>query len=213
MTVHWGCLGCRAQRFSGSVLGNLEPGVLANGAFSGAWSSFLSVLVRLLALVVLLFLAVVFLRVMLGLKIEQRRRRRLLAAESVSALTPSEFEAYVGLLFRKAGYRVRRTGGSGDAGVDLVVHRGGRTTVVQCKRYEENVGPSTVRELIGTMTNMGVDHGFLVTTSRFTSGAEREARKAPYSIDLVDGGRLVRWARRYGLLADLRASQEDDGPG
>jgi len=210
MTGQWVSLGWRIQHFSGSVLGNLEPIAWAASEFSGSLSGFLSVFARLFALVVLLFLAVVFLRVLLELKIEQRRRRRLLAAESISALTPSEFEAYVGLLFRKAGYRVRRTGGSGDCGVDLVVHRGGRASVVQCKRYEDNVGPSTVRELIGTMTNVGVDHGFLVTTSRFTAGAEREAKKAPYSIGLVDGRRLVRWARRYGLLGDLRTSQEDD---
>lgn len=198
---------------SGSVLAKLEPTVLATGPFNGGLSGFLSVLVRLFALVVLLFLALVFLRLLLELKIEQRRRRRLLAAESISALTPSEFEGYVGLLFRRAGYRVRRTGGRGDSGVDLVVHRGGRASVVQCKRYEDNVGPGTVRELIGTMTNEGFTHGFLVTTSRFTAGAEREARKAPYSIDLVDGRRLVRWARRYGLPADLSTSQEDDGLG
>jgi restriction system protein len=213
MTGQWGSLGWRIQRLSGSVLGNLEPAALVTRAFNGALSGFLSVLVRLFALVALLFLAAVFLRVLLELKIEQRRRRRLLAAESISALTPSEFEAYVGLLFRRAGYRVRRTGGSGDSGVDLVVHRGGRASVVQCKRYEDHVGPGTVRELIGTMTNEGFDDGFLVTTSRFTAGAEREASKAPYSIDLVDGRRLVRWARRYGLPAELSTSQEDDGLG
>ena len=110
---------------------------------------------------------------------------------------------YVGLLFEKAGYRVRRTGASGDRGIDLVVSRNGQLSVVQCKRYETNIGPSTVRELVGAMTNVGADHGFLVTTSGFTLGAEREARKAPYRIGLVDGERLVRWARRHGLPGQL----------
>jgi restriction endonuclease Mrr len=63
------------------------------------------------------------------------------------------------------------------------------------------------------MTNAGADRGFLVTTSKFTTGAEREARKAPYKIGLVDGERLVRWARRYGLpgqMMDARQSQRCD---
>jgi restriction system protein len=84
-----------------------------------------------------------------------------------------------------------------------MVSRDGGASVVQCKRYEDNIGPSTIRELIGAMTNAGADQGFLVTTSRFTAGAERVARKAPYKIDLVDGVRLVQWARRYGLPAEL----------
>jgi HJR/Mrr/RecB family endonuclease len=167
--------------------------------------------IRLVVLAALLLVVVVFVRVLIQLKIEQRRKSRLIATSNICSLSPSEFEAYVGLLFEKSGYRVKGTGSSGDRGIDLVVHRNGRAGVVQCKRYEHNIGPGTVRELIGAMTNAGADRGFLVTTSAFTAGAEREARKAPYEIDLVDGERLVRWAGRYGLPGELMSPERSEG--
>jgi restriction system protein len=172
-------------------------------------NGFLTTFIRLAVVAAALLVALALVRVLIGLRIEQRRRKRLIATRNICSLRPSEFEAYVGLLFERAGYRVKRTGGSGDRGVDLIVNRGKRSggmrrsSLVQCKRYEDNIGPSTVRELIGAMTNAGANHGFLVTTSDFTAGAEREARKAPYRIELVDGERLVRWARRHGLPGEL----------
>jgi restriction system protein len=166
-------------------------------------NGFADTFVRLLILVALLFVVAVFVRVLVELAIERRRKRKLIATRDISSLSPSEFEAYVGLLFERAGYHVKRTGGSGDRGIDLVVNRNGRTSVVQCKRYEDNVGPGTVRELIGAMTNMSADRGFLVTTSGFTTGAESVARNAPFKIGLVDGEQLVRWARMYGLPGEL----------
>lgn len=170
-------------------------------------NSFPTTFLLLVALVVVLLVGLALARVLIGLRIEQRRKKKLIATRNICSLSPSDFEAYVALLFERAGHRVKRIGGTGDRGIDLVVNRDGQSSVVQCKRYENNIGPSTVRELIGAMTNAGADHGFLVTTSAFTDGAQREARKAPYTIDLVDGERLVRWARRHGLPGELMDAQ------
>jgi HJR/Mrr/RecB family endonuclease len=192
-------------------LAHLEPTArIANYRLSEV-NSVVATFIRLVALVALLLVVVVFIRVLIQLKIEQRRKRRLVATRNICSLSPSEFEAYIGLLFEKSGYRVQETGGSGDRGIDLVVHRNGQASVVQCKRYEDNIGPGTVRELIGAMTSARADHGFLVTTSAFTAGAKREARRAPYKIDLVDGERLVRWARRYGLPGELMSPERSEG--
>jgi len=166
-------------------------------------SNYLATVARLAVLAALFLAAMGFVRVLIELKIEQRRKRRLATTRDICALTPSEFEQYVAILFEKAGYHVRQTGGSGDHGVDLELRRGRATGIVQCKRYEDAVGPSTIRELIGTMTNAGARRGFLITTSSFTEGARREAQKAPYEISLVDGAGLVRWARTYGLPGEL----------
>lgn len=158
---------------------------------------------RLAVVAVLLLLVMGFARVLIELWIEQRRKRRLATTRDISALTPTDFEHYVAILFEKAEYQVTQTGGRGDHGVDLVVQKGGTRSVVQCKRYEEAIGPSTIRELIGTITNAGMREGYLVTTSGFTAGAQREARKAPYNIRLTDGDTLVRWARTHGLPGEL----------
>jgi restriction system protein len=164
---------------------------------------FLTTFVRLGIVVLLLLIAIVFARVLIELRIEQRRKEMLAATRNICSLTPSEFEEYVGVLFEKAGYRVKRTGGSGDRGIDLIVSRNGKASVVQCKRYEDDVGPSAVRELIGAMTNSRATRGFLVTTSGFTVGASQEAGKAPYEIRLLDGRGVVRWARQYGLPGEV----------
>ncbi|MFO7740700.1 MAG: restriction endonuclease [Anaerolineae bacterium] len=170
--------------------------------------SFLTTFIRLGIVVFLLLIVVVFVRVLIELTIERRRKETLAATRDIRSLSPSEFEAYVGVLFERAGYRVRQTGGSGDRGIDLVVSRNGKSRVVQCKRYEDDIGPSAVRELIGAMTNAGATHGFLVTTSDFTPGAREEARKAPYEIGLLDGRTIVRWAGRYGLPAQEKPGDE-----
>lgn len=164
---------------------------------------FLATFLRLAITVSLLVVALVFVRVFIELRIEQRRKETLAATKDICSLTPSEFEEYVGVLFEKEGYRVQRTGGRGDRGIDLVVHQDRETSVVQCKRYEEDIGPGPVRELIGAMTNAGATRGFLVTTSGFTAGAREEAHKAPYEIRLLDGTEIVRWASKYGLPGEI----------
>jgi restriction system protein len=166
---------------------------------------FLTTFLRLAITASLLVIAIVFIRVFIELRIEQRRKEMLAATRNICSLTPAEFEKYVGVLFEKEGYRVKRTGGSGDRGIDLVIYQNQQASVVQCKRYEDDIGPGAVRELIGAMTNAGATRGFLVTTSGFTTGAREEARKAPYQIRLLDGTEIVRWARKYGLPGEIMA--------
>lgn len=157
---------------------------------------------QLAALALLLILTLGIARVAIERMVERRRQRRLADTRDILALSPSDFEAYVAYLLEETGYRVKHTGGSGDRGIDLLARRDGATYVVQCKRYEQAIGPGTVREMIGAMTNADVRRGFLITTSGFTAGARQEARRAPYKLDLVDGTRLVRWARAHGLPAE-----------
>ena len=188
-----------------------QAAAMLTGFGAGEMQSYLEILLRLVALALLAILALGFLRVMVEFKVDQRRKRRLADTRDIRELAPSEFEAYVAVLFEKTGYRVRRTGGSGDHGVDLRMVRDGTRYVVQCKRYEETIGPSTVREMIGAMTNAGVRRGFLVTTSDFSAGAESEASDSPYQIDLIDGPALVRWARTHGLPAEAMKQGPSEG--
>lgn len=108
-------------------------------------------------------------------------------------LSPSEFESAVGNLFQLKGFRVENIRHSGDDGIDLLLSRSGQQIAVQCKRYRQAIGPGAIREFIGTISLHGLNSGYFVTTSRFTSGAKRTARESRYKIYLVDGSQLKRW--------------------
>ena len=113
--------------------------------------------------------------------------------EEIYTLSPEDFEKYVAALFRKKGYQVIIRGRKGDHGVDLeLVQAGGRTAIVQCKRYRHTVGPDIVRELFGTMIHERVHHAFLVTTAEISDAAREWAASKPMT--LIDGPALVKIA-------------------
>ena len=117
----------------------------------------------------------------------------ILTVAELYALSPGDFEVYVGQLFRQKGYRVKLRGGSGDLGVDVELRkRDGKKAVVQCKRYRTTVGSETVRDLYGTLIHERAAHAFLVTTADISDAAREWAQYKP--ITLIDGETLVRIA-------------------
>ncbi len=143
----------------------LIPGGLAVGALISAWKSY------------------------------QRRGLAAKAAADPTANTLNqmnwrEFEQVVGEAFRRRGYRVTERGGGGpDGGVDLVLHKGSETTVVQCKQYRATqVGVAIVRELFGAMTAEGASGGMVVSLGSFTRDAQAFA--SGRNIQLVTGREL-----------------------
>lgn len=133
----------------------------------------------------------------------RRKRRKLLdratqsdAANFVSGLSWTDFEALVGEAFRRRGFLVAETGGGGaDGGVDLVLTKGKERWLVQCKQWRANkVGVAIVRELYGVMTAKGASGGYVVTSGTFTrdalefvSGRNIEAIDGPALLALVRG--------------------------
>lgn len=119
-------------------------------------------------------------------------RQRLAEEEQWASLSGAEFERALGNLLQGLGYGVVQTGGTGDEGIDLLVRRGNRTTVVQCKRYKSPAGPAVARELYGAMVAYGADHALLACTGGFTQGATDFARNKPITLWSLDD--LVHWA-------------------
>jgi restriction system protein len=125
---------------------------------------------------------------------QTRPQVKSVSLERLYALSPADFEKYVGALFRRKGYQVSLRGGSGDHGVDLeLVGQDGRRAIVQCKRYQHTVGEDIVRELFGTMIHERSIRGFLVTTAEISASAKRWAQGKP--ITLIDGPTLVEIAQ------------------
>jgi restriction system protein len=78
--------------------------------------------------------------------------------------------------------------------------RGGKI-VVQVKRYRNTVPPTAVRDLYGTVQDVGANKGVLVTTSGFGPGSHTFARGKP--LELISGSELVDLLHRHGLRGRL----------
>jgi hypothetical protein len=104
---------------------------------------------------------------------------------------------------------VRRCGGSGDEGIDLVIETRGASDVVQCKRWKADVGAAVVREFYGSLMHAGARHGFIITTAKFTEAARQFARGKP--ITLIDGHRLLQWLGGHYTAETASETQKPAG--
>jgi len=126
--------------------------------------------------------------------------RKIFGIHSINdiyALTPGQFEQFVGYLFAQAGYEVQVVGHSGDEGIDLEMRHhtphGNVRVVAQCKRYQGTVGQPIVREFFGSFADHAAE-GYLVTTGTFTEPAKEWAASRP--LKLIDGPALLQWTEQ-----------------
>jgi restriction system protein len=107
--------------------------------------------------------------------------------EIIRGLTPRAFERLCQKILYSSGFEdVEVTGRSGDGGIDgkVIFNLNGLLSYrvfFQCKKYASNntVDPDTVRNLRSPITTEGgnIAKGLINTTSRFTKGAEDEAKR------------------------------------
>lgn len=123
-------------------------------------------------------------------------------------MDPIAFEGLVAELFRARGLRAVTTQRSGDGGVDVEAldpdPLSGGKIVVQVKRYRHTVPPTAVRDLYGTVHDVGANKGVLVTTSTFGPTSYTFARGKP--LTLINGTELVELLEQCGLRGQLGAS-------
>lgn len=90
-----------------------------------------------------------------------------------------QFEQEVANVFRINGYNAKVTKGSGDGGVDIILKRDGRTSIVQCKHYQNPVPPEPIRALWGCKDDFGADEVILVASSGITDMGARFLQNKP----------------------------------
>jgi len=114
---------------------------------------------------------------------------------NLQKLTPIEFEDVVGSLFMAMEWHVFWTRASGDHGIDHVALKDRTRAAIQCKRYEQDVGEPAVRAFYGSFTGK-FKLGYFVTTSSFTVGARKWAKKRN-GLTLISGMELVEMIKTY----------------
>ncbi|MCL1532389.1 restriction endonuclease [Xanthomonas nasturtii] len=137
-----------------------------------------------------------------------RSRRRFLATrtslESLAAGGWRQFEQLVGEAFRRQGYSVEETGlGGADGGIDLILRKDGRRTLVQCKQWKrQQVGVSVVREMFGLLAHHQAHAVKIACIGTYTKDAERFAEGKP--IELIGGEQLLEMI----LAVQLHAAEQ-----
>jgi restriction system protein len=116
---------------------------------------------------------------------------RQTSLQSLQNISWKEFEWMVAEAFRRQGYSVTESLNKGpDGGVDLVLHKDGKKSLVQCKRWKTySVGAPVVREIFGLLIDHKADEAIVVTSGKFTSEAVQFSEGKP--ITLVDGDQLL----------------------
>uniref|UniRef100_UPI003F81F7A4 restriction endonuclease n=1 Tax=Xanthomonas sp. 0924 TaxID=2835534 RepID=UPI003F81F7A4 len=139
-----------------------------------------------------------------------RRRRRFLETrttlESLAAGGWRQFELLVGDAFRRQGYSVEETGlGGADGGIDLILRKDGRRTLVQCKQWKrQQVGVSIVREMFGLLAHHHAHAVKIACIGTYTKDAERFAEGKP--IELIGGEQLLDMIRAVQQQATAQST-------
>lgn len=103
------------------------------------------------------------------------------------SLNPTEFEETLAHIYEEKGYNATLTSATGDKGVDIFLEKDGKRIIVQCKTYKKVIGPNTARELLGTMTAMGVKEGILACPSGFSEATKRFCSSNNITLLDIDG--------------------------
>ena len=132
---------------------------------------------------------------------------------SLRQLPWKRFEDLLGEAYRRQGYKVEETlGGGADGGVDLILGRDGKVTLVQCKRWNgAPVGVRQVRELYGVLHDRGASAAKLVATTSFTPDALAFAKGKPIElVDSIELLQLIRNVQKSGKIIAPPAQVERD---
>ena len=117
------------------------------------------------------------------------RRLRKAGIKEIDQMTGEEFEQYLGMLFKKRGFKVSFTKASGDYGADLILKDREDIIAVQAKRYSGTVGVKAVQEIIGALKMYEATEAWVVTNSYFTKQAEKLAETN--EVYLIDRDELI----------------------
>jgi len=92
------------------------------------------------------------------------------------------FENELARLFRGLGYQVSETPRTGDGGIDLILHKDNRVTVVQCKAHDKKIPIGVARELIASMQDFNAHDAIIACLEGVTSPVQRYIATKPIRV-------------------------------
>jgi hypothetical protein len=128
--------------------------------------------------------------------------------EVLDDINSREFEKLIAELYARMGYEIELRRGVKDGGLDFLAikneERDPYIIVVECKHpiKKNTIGVGFVEKLYGVGTWNDAEQSILVTSSKFSSGAEKFAMKKQDEIHLHDGKKVLEWIYEYRWNVD-----------
>ena len=110
-------------------------------------------------------------------------------------LSGAEFESWVTAVLQDAGIGAENIRDRGDFGVDVIATVGSTRIGIQVKRYAKSVGNSAVQEALAGSGYHDCSLAAVVTQSKFTRAAKKQAARARVRVLLVDRSNVHELAR------------------
>lgn len=82
------------------------------------------------------------------------------------------FELDAAEILEQIGFEVRRVGGSGDQGADLIATKAGLSYAIQCKDYAVPVGNAAVQQALAAKAYYQTDYAVVCVPNGFTKSAK-----------------------------------------
>lgn len=146
------------------------------------------------------------------------------STQGLDEMSPTDFEALIGMLYEQMGYSVKVTQRSRDEGVDVyatrVMDSGTERLAIQCKHYPNGtVGVEHARSLYGVIHDQpDITRGVLITTGMFSRDCQDFV--SDKRIDLVPRPQLMGLLAKYQLdellpetpISHIQQSKPKRGP-
>jgi Predicted endonuclease distantly related to archaeal Holliday junction resolvase and Mrr-like restriction enzymes len=126
----------------------------------------------------LLLFIIVVLAASIGFRIYYvQEKLRKANINEIDKMSGTMFERYLEQFFKRQGWQVKRTGGKGDYGADLILSSATKKVVVQAKRWKKNVGYEAIQQAYTSKDIYGCHEAWVVTNSGFTEQAREGAKR------------------------------------
>lgn len=129
---------------------------------------------------------------------QSQTQAKSLTIDDVDRLNDYLFEAYIGALYEKQGYKVQITPRSGDKGIDVLASKDGTNYAIQCKHSKNNIGQECMSEVLSGAKYYETIYGksfipLTWTNSHYSSSAIDFARTI--DIKCCDRDDLMQWVK------------------
>ncbi len=132
------------------------------------------------------------------LLIPRERKLRTYDMAMVDQMNGSEFENYIGELFRCLGFDAEVTKATGDYGVDVICEKGNERIAIQAKRHSQRVNLKAVQEVVAGMRKYQCNKSMVITSNYFSQSAIELASNN--NCELVDRDQLAYLIQKAALL-------------